>query len=405
MKSLKISILVLFLLFIWMDINSTMILLQMRNTLFSQLDSKLRLTFETIKPYIRGDSIDYKVLYDFLHKYNTKKITVYSNNGKILMSVGEGTVEELNVFPDSTLFWGVRNGLFKTGKRFVLISLSNPEIAGAILRLNFSMGIKFFIYFGFILVGIILLVLRTPTKSKRTEIIDKKDNYLVNSLQELVKNYKNEIDRLKKIEQEMNEKKFLFEIGKNMSTVLHEIRNSTGTIIGYSKLLKDKELAQRILKEAFLLNRTADSLLMLSKPLLLKKTKVSISNIISSIYTPEGIILQKRVYGNDVIEGDADLLSKVFNNIIDNSIKSMNGKGKINITVRNINNRKKIRISDHGKGMNKEELSSMFDLFHTGRERGIGIGMWLTKKIVEAHGGSITVQSKKGKGTITEIIL
>lgn len=99
---------------------------------------------------------------------------------------------------------------------------------------------------------------------------------------------------------------------------------------------------------------------------------------------------------------DINMLDKVFFNLISNAIKFSNDKGQINITIRKDNDVVYVDVVDNGIGLAPDEAQRIFDQFyqvdqHSGK--GSGIGLSLSKEIVELHGGTIAVQSEKWKGT------
>jgi signal transduction histidine kinase len=65
----------------------------------------------------------------------------------------------------------------------------------------------------------------------------------------------------------------------------------------------------------------------------------------------------------------------------------------------------RITISDTGKGILKEEIEKVFDYSYTTREKGLGLGLPIAHKIIEEHGGRITIASRVGKGTAVSILL
>ena len=99
---------------------------------------------------------------------------------------------------------------------------------------------------------------------------------------------------------------------------------------------------------------------------------------------------------------DINMLDKVFFNLISNAIKFSNNKGQINITIRKDTDFVYVDVEDNGIGLAPDEAERIFDQFyqvdqHSGK--GSGIGLSLSKEIVELHGGNIAVQSEKWKGT------
>jgi len=104
------------------------------------------------------------------------------------------------------------------------------------------------------------------------------------------------------------------------------------------------------------------------------------------------------------IAADATSLSEVFGNLIDNAIKYSNDGGAINVSAALKGEYVEIAIEDHGIGMPGNVVSNLFQKFyrsHRSRETvaGTGIGLYISKAIVESHGGSISVRSEEGKGS------
>ncbi|WP_424964346.1 ATP-binding protein [Ekhidna sp.] len=102
-----------------------------------------------------------------------------------------------------------------------------------------------------------------------------------------------------------------------------------------------------------------------------------------------------------IIIGNEGKLHQVFTNIIANAEQAIEETGKIKITTKNIENTILIKIEDTGVGMNKKEIDQMTDPFFTTKEpgEGTGLGLFITQLIIDEHGGSLDVKSKKGEGT------
>ncbi len=111
--------------------------------------------------------------------------------------------------------------------------------------------------------------------------------------------------------------------------------------------------------------------------------------------------IQQPVY----IKMDKEKIWQALNNLFSNAIKFTDRDGAITISLNQQNDKVSISISDTGRGIPKEKLSKVFDKFSelsrtgTGGERGTGLGMAITKSIIELHGGNISVDSQVGKGT------
>lgn len=105
---------------------------------------------------------------------------------------------------------------------------------------------------------------------------------------------------------------------------------------------------------------------------------------------------------------DKKWIAESLSNVIKNAIEHTDINGKIKITLEETPMSISITISDNGEGIEKSELKNIFKRFYKGKNsinpKSIGIGLSLSKKIIEAHGGSITAESDLGKGTSFNII-
>jgi signal transduction histidine kinase len=116
-------------------------------------------------------------------------------------------------------------------------------------------------------------------------------------------------------------------------------------------------------------------------------------------------ILYKNPKQDIVVSGDPDRLEKVFSNLILNSIKYSPNSNKIEVTATVENGICRVSIKDFGIGIYDDEKSKIFDLYFRGKNvnrnkvSGLGLGLYLSKQIVDLHKGSIGVDSVVGKGS------
>ncbi len=105
---------------------------------------------------------------------------------------------------------------------------------------------------------------------------------------------------------------------------------------------------------------------------------------------------------------DASMLDKVFFNLLSNAFKFTPDGGSIKVLVEREEDRVHIQCIDNGQGMSDEHAAHAFDTFYQGdqyRARGTGLGLSLSKELIECHGGTISVTSEKGQGSCFNIIL
>jgi len=100
-----------------------------------------------------------------------------------------------------------------------------------------------------------------------------------------------------------------------------------------------------------------------------------------------------------VIEGDRFALGRVYRNLITNAIQASEAGGRITITTSRAGDQVEIRVADTGSGIPADRLSAIFDDFVTTKRRGLGLGLAISKRIVEQLNGTIEVQSEVGRGT------
>jgi signal transduction histidine kinase len=96
---------------------------------------------------------------------------------------------------------------------------------------------------------------------------------------------------------------------------------------------------------------------------------------------------------------DKEKMKRVFVNIIKNAVAAMPKGGKLTISSRKTDDAVEISFTDTGVGMSKEVLEKLWTPFFTTKAKGLGLGLPICKRIVEAHDGKITVNSVLNKGT------
>jgi signal transduction histidine kinase len=109
------------------------------------------------------------------------------------------------------------------------------------------------------------------------------------------------------------------------------------------------------------------------------------------------------------IRADEDRLTEAFVNIIGNAFKYNHDNGSITVSTKNNQNKTEISVKDTGIGINDDEINKIFERFYRSQNvqkiEGSGLGLKIARRIIEAHSGSICVNSKPGEGTEFKIIL
>jgi signal transduction histidine kinase len=105
------------------------------------------------------------------------------------------------------------------------------------------------------------------------------------------------------------------------------------------------------------------------------------------------------------LKADPQLLYRSFLNIFVNAIQSIKDGGTITVEVEEEKDRYVVGIEDTGSGIREENLNKIFNPFFSTKEEGSGLGLSIVRNIMEAHGGSITIESKVDSGTKVTITL
>jgi signal transduction histidine kinase len=115
---------------------------------------------------------------------------------------------------------------------------------------------------------------------------------------------------------------------------------------------------------------------------------------------PVGIdVVQVGLDAIEPVRADHQQLRQVLLNLLTNSYQAMGGDGVLTIEARRNADGFDLAVSDTGAGMDEDTANHVFDAFFTRKAKGIGLGLAVTKRIVEAHGGTITARSQVGEGT------
>ncbi len=200
----------------------------------------------------------------------------------------------------------------------------------------------------------------------------------------------------------------------------HEMRTPIQSILTHAEFLYNrpekntKEFAQAIFRNAKRLQILCNNLLDVNRiehqTLKLKKEKFDLTELLSNVIqdfrnsTENSLCYTKTIKllfeptGQILVEADKDRLAQVITNLVDNALK-FTEEGIIKITLKKDKKNAVITVKDTGNGIDPQVLSNLFSKFTTISVRGSGLGLFISKNIVEAHGGKIWAQNNvDGKG-------
>ena len=224
----------------------------------------------------------------------------------------------------------------------------------------------------------------------------------------------------KQLEKNLLQSARLAAVGQAVTRVAHEIKNPLMIIGGFSHQLRrglaEEKAVQKldmIFDEVSRLEKLVANLGDFTKEYKLLKRRADINSVVTDVLKIMGEIysFEKYKFKADLcpnlreIHCDPDKLKQVFMNIIANGIEAMENGGTIKISTGEWPNGVEISIQDQGSGMTEEELLEVFEPFYTTREKGSGLGLSISYKIVEAHKGEIRATSTPGGGTTFAVLL
>jgi two-component system sensor histidine kinase PilS (NtrC family) len=233
-----------------------------------------------------------------------------------------------------------------------------------------------------------------------------------------------ETERLK-TQSELEQTRKLSAIGQLSAGLAHEIRNPLAGISGSVELIKDggldeldtKKLFKTVLKEIDRLNALVTDFLGFASPEVKTTDKIETTKFFEEMVglikldpRSEGVALSCEVE-NHILLVDENKLKQVFINLIINAFQAFSKKAelyptspKVSLTGRYLDSGYEIKVEDNGDGIKKENLASIFEPFHTTKDKGTGLGLALSHRILDGHGASIDVESVVDSGTTFTIL-
>jgi signal transduction histidine kinase len=223
---------------------------------------------------------------------------------------------------------------------------------------------------------------------------------------------------LQEAQEKLLQSEKLASMGQVAASIGHELRNPLNVIKNAAYYLKmkikddpkinkhldiiDGEIASSEKIVADLLSFTRTSELVMT----VRNLHRLLDEILSINETPPGIVVVKNFDSQlTPIQIDYDQIRRVFINIIHNSFQAMDNSGKLEIMTQNNEGSVEVVFADTGKGISPDNLKKLFQPFFTTKAKGIGLGLSVSKKIIEQHNGRIDVKSELGKGTTFTVTL
>lgn len=275
---------------------------------------------------------------------------------------------------------------------------------------------------------------RKGIKASQHQEIKTKNGYLYNTYSAVHDNNgkywgtvltSHDITERKKLEQQLLHTERLAAIGEMSAKVAHEIKNPLSAISLNTELLHDEinsynggstkeadDMIQSIMKEIDRLTEISEEYLQFARFPRLELKPVSVNDMLSKLTKflkkemfQRNIILEES-YAADLPEVllDKNQIRQAFLNIFKNSFEAMPEGGRLYISTEVSDDNVTVCISDTGSGIAEEDIQKIFDPFYSSKVDGTGLGLALTKKTIEVHGGEMFCESTVGVGTTIHLV-
>ncbi len=227
---------------------------------------------------------------------------------------------------------------------------------------------------------------------------------------------------LQEAEAQVRRTERLAALGQLSAGLAHEIRNPLSTIKGSAEMLIKNvdangavahELAGFISTEVDRTNALVTRFLDFARPLALRLENTEITQVIDEAvaqvekHTPPLDVSIYKNYSPDIppFMIDRQLIERVLYNLILNAAQASPPQGSITVKTRQLGDTVEIDVIDRGSGIAPKDRESIFNPFFTTKSSGVGLGLAIVSKIVDEHGGQITVESEPGAGSIFRVFL
>ena len=226
--------------------------------------------------------------------------------------------------------------------------------------------------------------------------------------------------QLQKAEEEIRRSERLAALGQLSAGLAHELRNPLGTIRASSEMLSrnvssenevTREMAGFIAAEVDRCNSLITRFLQFARPLQVKTARADLGQTIDrSVELVQREMPKISIYKNYEPEiapfpFDAELMERVFYNLLLNAAQATAPGGAVTVKTRAAAGAAEIAVIDRGAGIGPDHVKNIFNPFFTTKPDGVGLGLAIVAKIVDEHGGKITVESEPGKGSVFRVML
>ena len=230
---------------------------------------------------------------------------------------------------------------------------------------------------------------------------------------------RHEVTKQREAEARLRRQETLARLGEMSAVVAHEVKNPLAGISGALQVIssrlpadsRDRAILGDIQDRIVSLNRMVQDLLVFSHP----KDPALAPNRMRAVIEEAGRALRRdrsladvaiAITGSDpAVPLDREQMHRVFLNLLLNAAQAMGRRGAIDVGITTIDWRCEVTVADRGRGIAPDDLGKAFQPFFTTKHRGTGLGLPIARRIVEAHGGTLTASARHGGGVVVAITL
>jgi two-component system, sporulation sensor kinase E len=229
--------------------------------------------------------------------------------------------------------------------------------------------------------------------------------------------YAKDITHIKETEERLKKTEKLSVVGELAASLAHEIRNPLTSLKGFVQLIQDDDPTKQMYYKVMLdeldrINEIVSEFLVLAKPQKLFFKKTDLGDILKSVVSL--LESQANLYGVEMsleikqplplIECEPNQLKQLFINLIKNSIEASSKRVNVILDMQD-KEHILIKVEDNGCGIPPERIKHLGEPFYSSKEKGTGLGLTVSYRILESHKGRIQFHSEVEEGTVAEVIL
>jgi signal transduction histidine kinase len=313
----------------------------------------------------------------------------------------------------AALWFGLRGGV---SSALVVSIVYAPHILfqwGGQLTVEMEKYLEILLYN---VVGFLTGLLAQRERERRAEL-----QRTAEGLEESCRQLQQQSERIIAVEEQLRRAEKMSTLGEMAAVLAHEIRNPLGSIRGTAEILKDDypadnpkhEFIEIQIKETERLNHVVEDFLRMARPQNTEKRRCSLREELETIVTltagsarSQQISLVLEPIGGELpLLADGEKLRQAFLNILLNALQATPPGGRVVVSTAQDSGTATVTFRDNGSGIDAAARTRIFEPFFTTKADGTGLGLAVTKKIIEGHGGTLSVESEPGKGTTVLIRL